>query len=153
ARGRLRPWRRESAPAATLSGTVRRRTSEIDEMMLSLFVAALALQAPKPAPAAKPDPKPAAKPDAKPAPEGGFRADFDEAVNVAKEEHKDLLVDFTGSDWCIWCKKLHSEVFDFDSFLDGADEKFVLVALDYPHSDEAKKLVPNAKRNDELMKK
>ncbi len=127
-------------------------------MMLSLFVAALALQTPKPAPA------PAAKPAAAPAAdakkeakkeEGGerFLADFDEAVKVAKKEHKDLLVDFTGSDWCYWCKKLHSEVFDFDSFLDGAEEGFVLVALDFPNGEEAKKKVPNAARNVELRDK
>jgi thioredoxin-related protein len=130
-------------------------------MMLSLFVAALALQTPKPAPTPAPAPAPAAKPDAKPAAEakpdkGGeerFLADFDAAATIAKKEHKDLLVDFTGSDWCPWCVKLHKEVFDFDSFLDGAEKSFVLVALDFEGNGMAKKSDPNPKRNDELKTK
>src|SRR6185295_16165266 len=120
-----------------------------------------------PAPGHKPAAKPAAEPAAKPAAEPAkpaapkaesgeeerFIADFDKAAALAKKEHKDLLVDFTGSDWCGWCIKLHKEVFDFDSFLDGAEESFVLVALDYPNGDEAKAKVPNPARNDELRKK
>jgi protein disulfide-isomerase len=32
--------------------------------------------------------------------------DFDKAAARAREENKYVLVDFTGSDWCGWCKKL-----------------------------------------------
>jgi len=124
-------------------------------MILSLVAAALALQTPTPAPA--PAPKPAARPAAEAKTEvvgsDHFLADFDAAVAVAKKEHKDLLVDFTGSDWCGWCIKLHKEVFEFESFLAGAEKSFVLVALDFPNGDDAKKRVPNPQRNDELMKK
>ncbi|MCB9896773.1 MAG: thioredoxin family protein [Planctomycetes bacterium] len=84
---------------------------------------------------------------------GVWHADFDEAVAVAKEQGKDLFVDFTGSDWCIWCHRLHDEVFQYDTFLTGAQEHFVLVALDFPNSDEAKAAVPNPERNDELQAK
>lgn len=84
--------------------------------------------------------------------EANWVADFDKAVEQAKKEHKDLLVDFTGSDWCIWCKRLHEEVFAHDDFLGAAQKDYVLVALDYPHGDEAKAKVPNAARNDELAK-
>jgi thioredoxin-related protein len=79
-------------------------------------------------------------------------ADFDEAAKAAKEQGKDLFVDFTGSDWCGWCIKLHEEVFQFDSFLDAAQKDYILVALDYPRSDEAKAKVPNPERNAELVK-
>ena len=46
--------------------------------------------------------------------EADWIADYDEAVKIAKAEGKDLLVDFTGSDWCGWCIKLHDEVFSFE---------------------------------------
>jgi len=59
--------------------------------------------------------------------------DFADAKASAKAEKKDLLLDFTGSDWCIWCKKLKAEVFDTDLFKAEAPKKFVLVVLDYPH--------------------
>lgn len=128
-------------------------------MFLSTLVAVLALQAPAPKPAPKPAPAPAPVP-AEPAPKKDsaseadrWVADFDQAAEIAKKEGKDLLVDFTGSDWCIWCQRLHSEVFAFDSFLDAAEKAYVLVALDYPRSEEAKKKVPNPARNQELVKK
>ena len=60
----------------------------------------------------------------------GWIADFDEAVKLAKAEKKDLFVDFTGSDWCGWCKKLDAEVFSKEEFLTAAKKSFVLVALD-----------------------
>lgn len=82
-----------------------------------------------------------------------WHADFDVAVEVAKEQGKDLFVDFTGSDWCGWCHKLDDEVFSHDAFLDEAQKDFVLVALDFPRAQEVKDLVPNPERNDELQAK
>lgn len=58
--------------------------------------------------------------------------DLDEAKAVAAKENKPLLVDFTGSDWCGFCIKLHAEVFDkpeFEEFAKG----YVLVELDFPN--------------------
>lgn len=84
--------------------------------------------------------------------EGGGRwvADFDEAVKLAKAENKDLLVDFTGSDWCGWCIRLDEEVFQHESFYAEAEKNFVLVALDFPRAADIKAQVPNPERNDEL---
>ncbi len=79
--------------------------------------------------------------------------DFDVASAQAKKEGKDLLVDFTGSDWCGWCIKLDKEVFEHDEFLTEIQKSFVLVALDFPRGDEAKAKVPNPERNDELKTK
>jgi len=83
----------------------------------------------------------------------GWIADFDEAVKVAKAEKKDLFVDFTGSDWCGWCKKLDAEVFSKEEFLTAVKKDFVLVSLDYPHDEAVKAKVPNPKRNTELSEK
>ncbi len=79
-------------------------------------------------------------------------ADFDQAVEIARSENKDLLVDFTGSDWCGWCIKLHDEVFRHESFWKPASEAYVLVALDFPNGPEAKAKVPNPERNEELAR-
>ena len=85
--------------------------------------------------------------------EAKWYADFDEAVAAAKEQKKDLLVDFTGSDWCSWCIKLDQEVFEHEEFVGPAQENYILVALDFPSKDEAKAKVPNPKRNEELKEK
>jgi len=80
-------------------------------------------------------------------------ADYDKAVETAKEEGKDLFVDFTGSDWCHWCIKLHEEVLSKEAFLEAAEKDYVLVSLDFPNGEEAKAKVPNPERNEELKGK
>ena len=57
--------------------------------------------------------------------EGGARAGV-------PENGKTVLVNFTGSDWCGWCIKLKSEVFNHKEFADYAEKHLVLVELDFP---------------------
>ena len=53
-----------------------------------------------------------------------------------------MLADFTGSDWCGWCKKLEKDTFSKPEFAEYAGKNLVLLRLDYPHttpqSDELK---------------
>ena len=58
--------------------------------------------------------------------------DFAAAKAKAKAENKDLLVDFTGSDWCIWCKRLDGEVFAEAAFQPAA-KSYLFVKLDFPN--------------------
>jgi len=53
------------------------------------------------------------------APNDGFTTDVKAAIEEALEQDKDILLLFTGSDWCPPCKKLESEVFSQQEFLDG----------------------------------
>ncbi|MGC4015327.1 MAG: thioredoxin family protein [Luteolibacter sp.] len=64
--------------------------------------------------------------------------DFEAAKKQAAAEKKDLLIDFTGSDWCGWCIKLDNEVFSQEPFKTGVKDKFVLVSLDFPQKPENK---------------
>jgi protein disulfide-isomerase len=57
---------------------------------------------------------------------------LDNAIQRAKKENKAVLVNFTGSDWCIWCKRLSAEVFQQKEFENYAKESLVLVMLDFP---------------------
>lgn len=63
---------------------------------------------------------------------GEWSTDLPKAVAKAKAEGKLVLVDFTGSDWCGWCIKLKSEVFDTPAFKDYATKNLVLVEVDFP---------------------
>ena len=54
------------------------------------------------------------------------------AVDRAIAEKKPLLMFFTGSDWCGWCKRLQAEAFIQPAFQKWADENVVLMELDYP---------------------
>jgi len=79
--------------------------------------------------------------------------DFDVAAAAAKKSGKDLFVDFTGSDWCHWCIKLHEEVLGIDEFVASAQKDYILVSLDFPRSEEVLAKVPNIERNKELAQK
>lgn len=83
--------------------------------------------------------------------EDGWFTKYEDAVKVAKEKNLPILADFTGTDWCIWCKRLKAEVFDKDEFKAWAKEKVVLLEVDFPRS---KKLADDIKKqNDELKAK
>lgn len=76
--------------------------------------------------------------------------DFEAAKKKAAEEKKNLLVNFTGSDWCGYCIQLDKEVFRKEAFLDGVKDKFVLVTIDFPE-DETKVDEKTRAQNEKLQ--
>ncbi len=82
----------------------------------------------------------------------GWTDDFDAAKAQAAKEGKLLLVDFSGSDWCGWCKKLDKEVFAKPEFVEQASKDFVLVLIDSPN-DKSKLSAKAKKENPKLCKK
>ena len=82
----------------------------------------------------------------------GFTDDWDAALKKAAAEKKTVFALFTGSDWCIWCKRLEGEVLSQKAFSDEVGKTFVPVFLDFPRD---KSRVPEAKqkRNRELAEK
>ncbi len=66
-----------------------------------------------------------------------------ESIAAAKKDKKDILLLFTGSDWCPPCKKLEQEVFADEDFYAEAEGHFVFVKFDFlknsPLRDEVKK--------------
>ncbi len=57
---------------------------------------------------------------------------YAQAQDTAKATQKLLLLDFTGSDWCGWCKKLKREVFSTPEFESYARAHLVLLEVDFP---------------------
>lgn len=62
-----------------------------------------------------------------------WSTDYAASQEQAQAGEKDLLLFFTGSDWCVWCVKLEKEVFQDAGFLAAADQRFSRVMLDYPN--------------------
>ena len=58
--------------------------------------------------------------------------DYKQAQQEAKAGNKFLLLNFTGSDWCGWCKKFDKEVLLQPEFKDYARDNLVVVELDFP---------------------
>ena len=83
--------------------------------------------------------------------EPDWMTDLPKAQAKAKEEKRMVLLDFTGSDWCSWCIKLHNEVFSKPEFAEYARKNLVLVEVDFPRK---KKLSAEQKKaNDALQQK
>ena len=78
-----------------------------------------------------------------------WMTDFEAAKQKAAAENKDLLVNFTGSDWCSWCIKLVDEVFKHDAFKKGVADNFVLVELDFPQ--DKSKLDESTQTQNEML--
>ena len=57
---------------------------------------------------------------------------INEAFDESQKTGKPIMANFTGSDWCGWCIRLHNEVFSKAEFIKWADENVVLLELDYP---------------------
>lgn len=77
--------------------------------------------------------------------------DYNAALAQAKAQKKLVLLDFTGSDWCGYCKLLDKEVLSQQAFKDFADKNYVGVTLDYPHEKAQSDAVKQ--QNDDLAKK
>jgi len=65
-----------------------------------------------------------------------WQENLEKALAQAKKENKAVLVNFTGSDWCIWCKRLTEEVFAKKEFEAYAMKSLILVKLDFPRNIE-----------------
>ena len=60
-----------------------------------------------------------------------WTTNYAEAVKTAQSTGKNILLFFTGSDWCGWCKKMQDEIFTSPDFK-AAEDKFVFVEIDFP---------------------
>lgn len=69
-----------------------------------------------------------------PAAAAEWMTDLPAAQQLAAEQNKAVLVDFTGSDWCGWCVRLRKEVLDTPDFETYAAEHFVLMEVDVPQN-------------------
>lgn len=61
-----------------------------------------------------------------------WTTDFEAAKASAAKDGKDVLMLFTGSDWCPWCIKEATDVLDKDEAMVAAKKNFVLFVADFP---------------------
>lgn len=82
---------------------------------------------------------------------GEWTQDVEAARALAKEQGKYLFMNFTGSDWCGWCKLMDEHVFSKQGWKDFASKHLALAFIDMPRD---KTLVPEEykARNRQLMK-
>ena len=79
--------------------------------------------------------------------------DFGAAKDAAQQEHKFILLNFSGSDWCAPCIKLKKEVFESAEFSALAASKLILVRADFPRSKKNQLSKEQTQHNEALAEK
>ena len=82
-----------------------------------------------------------------------WKTNFDDAKAEAVKNNKFLLVNFSGSDWCLPCMQLKKTIFESESFTSYASENLVLVNADFPRQNKHKLSADQKKMNEDLAAK
>ena len=83
----------------------------------------------------------------------GWETDFENAKKKAEKEHKLILLNFSGSDWCIPCIKLTKQVFETPAFQSYADSSLVLINANFPRLKKNQLSKDLQKKNNKLADK
>ena len=80
----------------------------------------------------------------------GWLTDIEQAKAVSKEKHELILLNFSGSDWCSGCIRMHKEIFESADFQEYASNHLVLVNADFPRSKKNSVGTEQQKKNNAL---
>lgn len=64
-----------------------------------------------------------------------WKTNYEDALNTAKKHDKNILVYFTGSDWCGPCKMLKSDLFATEEF-ELLSKNYTLLYIDIPRNED-----------------
>lgn len=70
-----------------------------------------------------------------------WKYNFEEAKKIASEENKNIIMIFSGSDWCAPCMRLEKNIWQSEEFIKESSEKWVLLKLNFPRK-KANQLSP-----------
>jgi thioredoxin-related protein len=79
--------------------------------------------------------------------------DFAVAKKEASQQHKLILINFSGSDWCGPCIRLRKEILESQTFENYADDHLVLVRADFPRQKKNQLSKEQVKLNEALADK
>lgn len=77
--------------------------------------------------------------------------DLDTALSQSKKDRKVVGLFFTGSDWCVWCKKMNEQILTSPDFIQFAQKYLHLVEIDFPQAETLPESV--RERNEELKER
>ena len=81
---------------------------------------------------------------------GEWQHNLEDAKKIAGTDHKYILLNFSGSDWCGPCIRMQKEIFETDVFKKMADTELILVNADFPRNKKNQPSVSQQKSNDEM---
>lgn len=82
-----------------------------------------------------------------------WKSNFEEAKAEAMKQEKNILLVFSGSDWCAPCIKLDKNIWQSEEFKKYSDQNYILYKADFPKK-KANQLSDKLKnQNNELAEK
>jgi len=63
-----------------------------------------------------------------------WQHNWNEAKQTAQKENKNILLNFSGSDWCLPCMRMHKNVFGSSEFITYSNQSLVLYNADFPRN-------------------
>ncbi|RAJ22635.1 thioredoxin family protein [Pedobacter cryoconitis] len=82
-----------------------------------------------------------------------WMSNFTRAQQQAKSTHQQILVNFSGSDWCGPCIRLRKEILESEVFETYAKAHLVLVRADFPRQKKNQLSAEQIKLNEALAEK
>lgn len=82
-----------------------------------------------------------------------WTTDFEKAKTEAAKSGKLIVLNFSGSDWCIPCIRLHKEFFQTEVFKEYANIHLILVNADFPRLKKNQLSKEQTKKNEMLAEK
>jgi thioredoxin-related protein len=79
-----------------------------------------------------------------------WETDFEKAKQSAKTEHKLILLNFSGSDWCGPCIRMRKQIFESPAFTQYAGDHLILVNADFPQMKKNELTKAQQAKNDKL---
>jgi thioredoxin-related protein len=80
-------------------------------------------------------------------------ADFSQAKIEASLQHKLIVLNFSGSDWCGPCIKLKKDVFESSEFTTFSEANLILLRADFPRLKKNQLSKEQQDKNDALAEK
>lgn len=82
-----------------------------------------------------------------------WQPNIESAKKIAREKHQLILLNFSGSDWCGPCIRLHKEILESAQFTAMADTSLVLLNADFPRNKKNQLDKTLTKQNEALADK
>ena len=82
-----------------------------------------------------------------------WNGNLNTTLKQAKTSDKNVLINFSGSDWCGPCIRLKKEIFESEAFTDYASDNLLLVRADFPRQKKNKPGAEQVKLNESLAER
>ena len=79
-----------------------------------------------------------------------WEPNFEHAKKLAKEKNELILLNFSGSDWCVPCIGLRKELLESEVFAEFSSKNLILVNADFPRRKKNEVSSEQNKRNEAL---